>query len=151
MKNSRKHATPVIATLHALNSKYRKLYCYPSQVKILSLLESRQGVNIAIATLNRWLRDLEDKGYINRVRRIKKDKRRGILFKSTLYKITIQGYYALKMTGVSVWREIKAITAQGIKAGEHALRKFTGPVSMKTILGSTTMFGVKQKTFIVEK
>jgi len=151
MKNSRKQATPIIATLHALNSKYKKLYCYPSQVKILDLLESRQGVKIAIATLNRWLRDLEDKGYIIRVRRIKRDKKRGILFKSTLYKITIEGYHALKMTGVSVWREIKAITAQGIKAGERALSKFTGPVSMKTILGSTTMFGVKRKTFIVEK
>jgi len=68
-----------------------------------------------------------------------------------LYKITLQGYQALHATGVSVWREIKELTTQGIKAGERALGKFSGPVSMKTILGSTTMFGVKGKAFIVEK
>jgi DNA-binding transcriptional ArsR family regulator len=151
MKNSRRQAVPVLATLHKLNLKYNKLYCYPSQLKIMALLSLYQDINIAIATLNRWLRDLEDKGYVIRVRRIKRDRRRGIMFKSTLYKITIEGYQALKGTGVSVWREIKAITAAGIKAGERALGKFKGPVALKTILGSTTMFGVKQKTFILEK
>lgn len=151
MKNSRKHTNLVLSVLHGLNKSFDKLYCYPSQVKILALLSSFQDTHIAIATLNRWLRDMEDKGYIIRVRRIKKDKRRGILFKSTLYKITVLGYHVLKQTGVSVWREIKAISQKGIKAGEHALSKFTGPVSMKTILASTGMFGIKGKIFIEEK
>jgi len=31
------------------------------------------------------------------------------------------------------------------------LGKFKGPVSMKTILGATTMFGVEGKTFIVDE
>lgn len=150
MKNSRKHSNLVLSVLHGLNKCYNKLYCYPSQVKILALLCDFQDTNIAIATLNRWLRDMEDKGYIIRVRRIKKDKRRGIMFKSTLYKITVLGYHALKQTGVSVWREIKAISEKGIKAGEHALGKFKGPVSMKTILASTGMFGIKGKVFIEE-
>jgi len=151
MKNSRRQAIPILATLNALNKKYGKLYCYPGQVRIMYLLATYQGTNIAIATLNRWLRDLEEKGYIIRTRRIRKDKRRGIMFKSTLYKITIRGYQALKSTGVSVWREIKAITAQGLKAGERALSKFTGPISMKTIIVSMDMFGRNGKTFIVEK
>lgn len=151
MRNTRRQALPILAVLLGLNQKYNKLYCYPSQVKIMELLSVYQGVDIAIATLNRWLRDLEDKGYIIRVRRIKRDRVKGILFKSTLYKITLVGYHALKMTGVNVWREIKAITEQGIRIGARALKKFSGPVSMKTILGSTGMFGVGQKTYILEK
>lgn len=142
---------PILATLHALNRKYNKLYCYPSQVKILELTSAYQGLDIAIATLNRWLRDLEDKGYIIRVRRIRRDKKLGIIFKSTLYKITLVGYFALKRTGVSVWQEIKAITTQGLSAGQRALSKLRGPVSIKTILGATAMFGVKQKQIILEE
>jgi len=151
MKNSRKQALPILATLNALNKKYGKLYCYPGQLTIMVLLAMYHDTNIAIATLNRWLRDLEDKGYIIRVRRIRRDKKLGRVFQSTLYKITILGYQALKATGVSVWREIKELTAQGVKAGERALSKFSGPVSMKTILGSTTMFGLKQKAYLVEE
>lgn len=151
MKNPRKHANLVLSVLHGLNSTYKKLYCYPSQVKILALLCNFQDTEIAIATLNRWLRDMEDRGYIIRVRRIKRDKRRGILFKSTLYKITLLGYRALKQGGVNVWREIKAISQNGLKAGEHALNKFTGPVSLKTILASTGLFGIKGKLIIEEK
>ena len=151
MKNSRKQALLVLGTLNAVNKKYGKLYCYPAQLTIMALLALYQDTNIAIATLNRWLRDLEDKGYIIRVRRIRRDKKLGTVFQSTLYKITILGYQALKATGVSVWREIKELTAQGIKAGNRALSKFSGPVALKTILGSTTMFGVGQKTWITEK
>jgi len=151
MKNSRKQAIPILATLNALNKKYGKLYCYPAQLTIMLNLALYHDTNIAIATLNRWLRDLEDKGYIKRTRRIRKDKRRGIMFKSTLYKITIQGYQALKATGVSVWREIKALTVQGIRSGERALGKFKGPVSMKTVVAAMGMFGGNNKTCLLEK
>lgn len=151
MKNSRKQALPVLATLNALNKKYGKLYCYPSQLRIMWLLALYHDTNIAIATLNRWLRDLEDKRYIKRTRRIRKDKRRGIIFKSTLYVITIQGYQALKATGVSVWREIKALTVHGIRSGERALGKLKGPVSMKTVVDAMGIFGGNNKTCLLEK
>ena len=144
-------ARPILATLHKINQKYGKMYCYPSQKTLLGLLLTRQGLPISIATLNRWLRVAEDKGYLIRTRRIKRDPKRGIMFKSTLYKITLKGYWALKMVGVSVWKEMKAITAQGLKAAERGLKKFTGPVSMKTVLGATGMFWIRQKTFILEK
>jgi len=151
MKNSRKQALPILATFNALNKKHGKLYCYPAQLKIMSLLALYHDTLISIATLNRWLRDLEEKGYIIRTRRIRKDKRLGIMFRSTLYKITILGYSTLKAAGVSVWREIKAITVAGIKAGERALSKFTGPISMKTVVASLGMFGRNGKTYILEK
>ena len=144
-------ARPILATLHKINQKYGKMYCYPSQKTLLALLDVRQGLCISIATLNRWLLAAEREGFLIRTRRIRNDPERGIIFKSTLYKITLKGYWALKMLGVSVWREMKAITAQGLKAAAHTLGKFKGPVAMKTILGATGMFGIKQKTFILEK
>lgn len=151
MKNTRKQALPVLAVLNHINKKYEKLYCYPAQVTIMALLSVYQDTNIAIATLNRWLRDMEDKGYIIRVQRMHRDKKLGTVFQSTLYKITVLGYQALHAAGVTVWKEIKATVTAGIKSGERALSKFSGPVSLKTILGSTTMFGLKQKTWIVDK
>lgn len=151
MKNSRKQALPILGTLNALNKKHRKLYCYPAQLTIMNLLALYHDTNIAIATLNRWLRDLEDKGYIKRTRRIRKDKRRGIMFKSTLYKITIKGYQALHATGVSVWREIKAITVAGFKSADRTLGKFKGPVSMRTVVRAMDMFGGNNRTCLLEK
>jgi len=151
MKNSRRQAIPVLATLNAINKRYGKLYCYPGQLKIMENLFKYHEINIAIATLNRWLRDLEDNRYIKRTRRIRKDKKRGTIFKSTLYKITFLGYHALGRAGVSVWREIRALTAEGLRAGERALSRFKGPVSIKTVLAATQMFGGNNKTVLVEK
>ncbi|MBA7496290.1 hypothetical protein ES702_06889 [subsurface metagenome] len=151
MKNSRKQAIPILATLNALNHKHGKLYCYPGQITIMALLARWHDTLISIATLNRWLRDLEDKGYIKRTRRIRRDKRRGIMFKSTLYKITYVGYLALKDAGVSVWREIKALTVEGFKSADRALSKFKGPIAMRTVVRAMDMFGGNNRTCLLEK
>ncbi|MBA7630358.1 hypothetical protein ES703_37880 [subsurface metagenome] len=151
MVNEVKYLIPVLATIHAVSKKHGKLYCYPSQKKVQELLELYHNIKISISTLNRWLRDFEDKGYLPRVRRIWWDKKKGTIFKSTLYKISIKGYQALARVGVSVWREIKAITTQGIKNAERALSRFKGPTSLKTIFAATTMFPLGVKTFLVEK
>lgn len=151
MKNTRKQALPILATLNALNKKYGKLYSYPGQLTIMDLLARWHDTLISIATLNRWLRDLEDKNLITRTRRTHRDKKLGMVFQSTLYSITVLGYWALHATGVSVWREIKAITAKGLKAGERGLAKLSGPVKLGTILAAPMIFGVRQKTFLVER
>jgi len=139
---------PIVATLNALNRKYGRLYCYPSQVKLLELLDSYQGIKIGIATLNRWLRDAEDKQYLIRIRRIKKDKKIGLIFQSTLYKITIKGYHALSRTGVRVYEQLKATWRDGLRAGGRRLAKYEGPVPLKAVFESTMMFGGKKTAFI---
>jgi len=148
MKNSPRQVVPIVATLNTLNRKYGKLYCYPSQIKILELLDLYQGIKIGIATLNRWLRDAEDKQYLIRIRRIKRDKKLGLLFQSTLYKITIKGYHALGRTGVRVYEQLKATWADGIRSGARRLAKYEGPVPLKAIIESTMMFGGKKTKFI---
>lgn len=151
MKNTRRQALPILACLNALNKKYGKLYCYPSQLKIIENLSLYQGIDIAIATVNRWLGDVQGTGYLIRTRRIRQDPKLGTVFQSTLYKITLKGYRALKDAGVSVWRDIEKITVAGIKAAERALSKFSGPVALKTVFAATTMFKLEEKTWIVEK
>jgi len=89
-----------------IQRKYKKDYSWPSQLKILELMDLRQGIKKSRATLNRWLRVVQDDKYLIRRRRIKRDPRYGLMFKSTLYKITIKGYRMLSRFGVDMSKEI---------------------------------------------
>lgn len=93
-------AAPVVLTLFKIMEKYGKDYCFPTQKKLLELLDLRQGIKISRATLNRWLRVIEDTGYCVRRRRIKKHPLFGTVFKSTLYFMTLKGLHLLKRMGV---------------------------------------------------
>ncbi|HUW21099.1 MAG TPA: hypothetical protein VMW41_00350 [Candidatus Bathyarchaeia archaeon] len=72
----------------------------------MELMDIRQNIRKSRATLNRWLRVIQDDKYLIRRRRIKKDPRYGLMFKSTLYKITIKGLRLLSRFGVDVSKEI---------------------------------------------
>jgi len=104
-------AIPLLSLFHALNTKYDKDYCFPAQLTILSLLKDRQGFQKSRATLNRWLRVIEDDRYIKRKRRIKRHKVYGMVFHSTLYKITRKGYFFMARIGINVSKEIARIIA----------------------------------------
>lgn len=93
-------AGPIIITLFKIMEKNKKDYCFPSQKKLLALLDLRQNIKQSRATLNRWLRVTEDAGYIIRRRRIKRDPIKGMMFKSTLYFMTLKGLHLLKRMGV---------------------------------------------------
>jgi len=151
MKNERKEIFFLLLTLHKVMKKYDKLYCYPSQLTIIALLGMCHTVNIAIATINRWLRIAEDKRYITRTRRTKKDKKLGTMFQSTLYKITLQGYHVLAACGNDVWKEMAAARAAALKDAERGLAKLKGLQPIKTILAAPMIFGVKERTWLVEK
>jgi len=93
-------AGPVVLTLFKIMDKYGKDYCFPTQKKLLELLDIRQDIQQSRATLNRWLRVIEDAGYIVRRRRIKRHPLYGTVFKSTLYFMTLKGLHLLKRMGV---------------------------------------------------
>jgi len=101
-------AHPVLLTLVKIQRKYAKNYSWPSQLKILELMDLRQGIKRSKATLNRWLRVVEDDKYLLRRTRLKRDPLRGLMFKSSLYKITIKGYRLLARFGVDMSKEIAA-------------------------------------------
>ena len=98
---------PVLMILQGLSKYHGKKYCYPSQLKIMELLKARVNVQISIATLNRYLRVIEDQKWIRRIRRIKRDPVRGIMFQSTIYIISREGYRLLARTGIKIWFFVK--------------------------------------------
>jgi len=100
---------PILCTINGLNRKYGKNYCYPSQNKFLWLMKKFYSVKRSRATLNRWLRVMENEGLIKRVRRHTKDKIRGYIFKSSLYSITLKGYKKLSSMGINVFKQLKEI------------------------------------------
>jgi len=101
-------AHPILLTLVKIQRKNNKDYSFPSQLKLLELMEIYQGYKKSRATINRWLRVIEDERYLVRRRRIKKHPRYGLMFKSTLYKITIKGLKLLSRLGVDVRKEFEA-------------------------------------------
>lgn len=106
--NVRQKAHPILLALTKIQRRYTKDYSWPSQEKIIELMDLRQGIRKSRATLNRWLRIVEDSKYLMRRRRIKRDRIHGLMFKSTLYKITIKGYRLLAAFGVDMSKEIAA-------------------------------------------
>ena len=95
-------ATPILLVFHALNTRYKKDYCWPSQKKIIELLAKYRGIKKCRSTLNLWLGEIVKEKYIIRRRRIRRDPQRGMVFKSTMYKITRKGYYFLIRCGVNI-------------------------------------------------
>jgi len=102
-------SSEILSILNGLSDKFGHLYCYPSQMKILTLLEKRFNVKRCRSTLNRQLKKMEKLGLIERTRRHKHDKVKGMIFKSTLYKITLKGYDHLRKIGVKVWKQINIL------------------------------------------
>jgi len=72
--------------------KQGKRYCFPSQAKLCEILGKYYGNPIHRRALNYHLRHLEDREYIKRKRRIKRDQNGKMIFASTLYFLTKRGY-----------------------------------------------------------
>lgn len=96
------HKSEILSTLHHVMSRYGNVYCYPAQLTILKLLKKWYRLDISIATLNRHLRVLKDEFYMRRKRRIRRDKKLGMVFNSTMYWIRLRGYYLLQAFGADV-------------------------------------------------
>lgn len=105
------YTTPLLTVFLKVQRKYDKDYSWPSQLTILNLLDVHQGIIKSRRTLNRWLDLLVSTKFIIRRRRIKHHPDYGMIFKSTLYKITIKGYRALASMGVNVGKEIRKYMA----------------------------------------
>lgn len=101
-------AHPLLLTLVKIQRKNNKDYSFPTQLTILDIMEKYQGIKKSRATLCRWLRVIEDEKYVVRRRRIKRHPIYGLMFKSTLYKITIKGLRLLSRFGIDVSKEIAA-------------------------------------------
>ena len=121
MKISRK-ALPVLLTLNKLNKHFQKLYCFPSQEKLLDLLSKFTSLKISRRQLNYDLAALESHGILIRVRRHRKRPRVGMEFRSTLYMITNLGYSLLLRAQVITWSTFNAIKKKIRESPRHKPR-----------------------------
>ncbi len=81
-------ATPdirLVVLLAGLAGRYGKLWCYPSQQTILSILSRHYSFQMSRRTLNRHLGALESQGWIRRIRRHRRGPRGSLELHSTLY------------------------------------------------------------------
>ena len=113
---------PLLLILFQTCSYRGKGYCFPAQLTLMKWLESYHGMEISIATINRWLRATEDLGWIKRKRRIKRDRRWGIMFQSTMYFMTIPGLFQLKRMGQNIREMFLRITGQIREAAKEAFK-----------------------------
>lgn len=77
----------IVEVLAGLAAHTYKSWCFPSQEKIVELLKRFTGRVMSRRTLNRHLAGLERDGQIRRKRRHIRDKRLGMVLRSTLYTI----------------------------------------------------------------
>ena len=133
MKLSRK-ALPILLTLNKLNKHFSKLYCYPSQNKLLDLLSKFTSLKISRRQLNYDLQALESHNVIIRIRRHRRTKHRGMEFRSTLYKITMLGYNLLFRAQVITFGSYKAV----INLIKQALEKKERPCAKTERKGELT-------------
>jgi len=140
MKLSRK-ALPVLAVLFRLNKYYGKLYCFPSQEKLLELLGKFCSLHISRRQLNYDLLVMSSYGLIRRVRRHRKTRSRGMEFRSTLYEISLLGYNLMQRAGLVTWRVLRSIRASlraKVMEKEHPCAEIgskPGLVNISNVLG----------------
>ena len=85
MKMNRHGQEAVLQVLRGFCVAFKKRYCYPSQDTLLRSLNTKFGIEISKRSLNYWLRELEDEGWIGRLRRLRRGKTGELEFFTTLY------------------------------------------------------------------
>lgn len=82
----------IVFTLARLNGHFGKHYNFASQAKILQLLQRWFGITMSRRTLNRHFNALQQSLYIRRTRRHEYQRKRGMMFRSTLYHVGARYY-----------------------------------------------------------
>ncbi|GAI74253.1 unnamed protein product [marine sediment metagenome] len=86
---------------------FKAHYIYPSQETLLKWLRNQGGLGVSRRTLNRYLRELQNRQIIGRIRRIRHDPLKGMQFATTLYSIGLLGLRKLVMLGVITWEQFR--------------------------------------------
>lgn len=86
---------------------FERHYIFPSQKTLLVWLRNQGGLDVSRRTLNRYLRNLQNRKIIGRIRRVNHDPVKGMTFASTLYSIGFLGIRRLVMIGIITYKEMR--------------------------------------------
>jgi len=117
----------ILETLGELSRRSGKGYCYPSQMTILNLCGRFYGVRRSRRTLNRCLRNLEERGFFHRIRRHRRGKDGSLILRSTLYKLKGKFY---RYMGLALKSSLRFFSVFRVPFSAHNLGK-TDQVSIK--------------------
>ena len=82
--------TAILDTISSLASHFGKSFCYPSQAKLILLIEQWHGISMSRSTLNRRLAELVEEKCLHRIRRHKIGVSGKLEFWTTVYYILQQ-------------------------------------------------------------
>ena len=99
-------------TYLAIQRSKGKDYSFANQKTILKNTEKYGGIDKSRPTLNRDLRDLEDKKYLHREQRTKRHPIYGIMHDSTMCFLGMKMLHALARMGINVIKEINHLLAK---------------------------------------
>jgi len=102
-----KEALLIITMMWDKCEHFKNHYINPSQATWLKWLRNQGGLGISRRTLNRYFRAAENRNQINRIRRVKRDPIKGMMFLTTLYSVSYAGLLLLFQTGRISWDQLK--------------------------------------------
>ena len=88
--------TAILDTISSLISHFGKSFCYPSQAKLILLIEQWHGISMSRSTLNRRLAELVEEKCLHRIRRHKIGSSGKLEFWTTAYYILQQVVASVK-------------------------------------------------------
>lgn len=104
---------------------FKSHYIYPSQETWRKWLRNQGALDVSRRTLNRYFRSAQNRMQINRIRRVKHDPIKGMMFLTTLYALSYTGLLLLYYNGIIEWKELKAYlkNSKNFKARQSKKKK----------------------------
>ena len=117
MKGLQHYQVCILQAVAWLGKRHGKNYSYPSQAALVKILTTSYQIKRCRRTLNYHLSDLEQLGYLRRIRRTHAGENGAIAFASTIYVLCKRGFNLLgrmlkriSQAGVAAWARAKVIT-----------------------------------------
>lgn len=86
---------------------FKNHYINPSQETWLKWLRNQGALDVSRRTINRYFRAAENRIQITRIRRVKHDAIKGMMFLTTLYALAYIGLLLLYQNGIITWDQLK--------------------------------------------
>jgi hypothetical protein len=109
MKNLGLHSGPVLQIIASEMMYHKKARVFPSHKRILNELKIKFREVRCPRTLMRWMKRAESHGLITRTKRHRYTPQNGWEFRSSLYGITMLGWYLLVKGGYFTWKQIRGL------------------------------------------
>lgn len=107
MGRGSKESLLICAILWDKSKYFKKNFIYPSQKKWKEWLTNQGGLERSVRQICRYFRRAENSMQIIRIRRLRHDHVKGMIFQTTLYRLAFLGLKLLWLNGIITHDELK--------------------------------------------